>query len=288
MTEVRVAARCRNMLGEGAVWCGELRVLYWVDIEEAQVWRFDPRSEETRSWTLPERVAAIALRHSSSALLALASGLETFDFATQTPARLRDVALPDGVRLNDGHCDRQGRFVFGCHVERGGATAPLFRFDAAHQVIRLLDGGFRTANSIAFSPDGRTMYFADSPRRTLEAIAYDPATGAVGTRRVLAHIEGPGVPDGACTDAEGFVWVTVWEGYRVERWSPDGRLVATVHVPVRKPTCCAFGGADLDVLYVTTSRLGSTDAELEREPTSGSLYALRPGVRGLPDTPFAG
>ena len=132
------------------------------------------------------------------------------------------------------------------------------------------------------------MYFADSPRRTIEAIAYDPRTGAVGARRVLGTVEGSGVPDGACTDAEGYVWVAIWEGDRVERWSPDGRLDLSVDVPVHKPTCCAFGSEDLDVLYVTTSRLGSGEEELRREPTSGGLYAIRPGVRGLIDTPFAG
>ena len=281
---------CRNTHGEGVLWDARSRRVWWTDIHGKSLWCLDPESGEGSSFAVPGRVCCFAPRARGGLLVAFAEGFALYDLGSGSRQDLApfEPELP-GTRLNDGRTDRAGRFVAGGMDEAGGCRpiSSVWTVDPDLSVRKLF-GNVGCANATCFSPDGRTMYFADSPRRTLEAIAYDPATGAVGTRRVLAHIEGPGVPDGACTDAEGFVWVTVWEGYRVERWSPDGRLVATVHVPVRKPTCCAFGGADLDVLYVTTSRLGSTDAELEREPTSGSLYALRPGVRGLPDTPFAG
>jgi len=133
------------------------------------------------------------------------------------------------------------------------------------------------------------MYFADSPTREIVAFDYDPQTGAVGARRRVAVLpEGRGVPDGSCVDAEGCIWNAVWEGRRVERYTPEGKLDMTVEVPVAKPTCVAFGGPDLDTLFITTSRLGSSAEALLREPQSGGLYAVRPGIRGLEDAPFAG
>jgi len=128
------------------------------------------------------------------------------------------------------------------------------------------------------------MYFADSPRREIVGFAYDPDTGRLGNKRTVAHVDG--IPDGSCVDSDGCIWNAVWEGYRVERWSPTGKLLDAVEVPVCKPTCCAFGGNDLDTLYITTSRLGEPDERLAKEPTAGSLYAVNPGVRGLKDTPF--
>ena len=164
----------------------------------------------------------------------------------------------------------------------------VWRLDPDLTLTRLF-GLVRCANSTCFSPDGRTMYFADSPERSIVAYDYAPDTGALGAKRVVATLpEGRGVPDGSCVDAEGFIWNAVWEGNRVERFSPDGRLDRTVEVPVAKPTCVAFGGPDLDILFITTSRLGSNAELLEREPHSGSLYAVRPGARGLVDALFAG
>jgi L-arabinonolactonase len=289
MAEVRTAVACRNTLGEGPVWCGELRILYWVDIEEGRLWRLDPRSGETQAWALPERAAACALRHNCTALLASASGLDSFDVATHTPVRLRDVALPAGARLNDGRCDRQGRFVFGCHVERGDATTSLFRFDSARRLETLIDGGIRTANSIAFSPDGRTLYFADSPRREIWAYEY-PAEGPLGPRRLFYRLpdDEPGVPDGSAVDAEGFLWNARWGAGRLVRHAPDGSIERVVAVPASQPTSLAFGGDALDTIYVTSARTGLGADALAREPSAGSLFELRlPGISGLPEPRFA-
>jgi len=280
---------CRNTHGEGILWDPRSRRVWWTDIHGKKLWSLDPASGAATSFDVPARVCCFAPRARGGLLVAFAEGFALYDL--ESGAR-QDLAAfePDlpGTRLNDGRTDRAGRFVAGGMDEANGQpVSSVWRVNADRSATRLF-GGVACANATCFSPDGRTMYFADSPRRTIEAIAYDPETGAVGARRVLGAVQGPGVPDGACTDADGFVWVAIWEGDRVERWSPDGRLDRTVDVPVHKPTCCAFGGKDLDVLYVTTSRLGSGEAELQRQPTSGSLYALRPGVRGLEDTPFAG
>jgi L-arabinonolactonase len=290
MTEVRAAVPCRNSLGESAVWCGELRVLYWVDIEEGRLWCFDPRSGETRHWAMPERVAACALRHTSSALLAAASGLACFEFATHEPVRLRDIDLPAGARLNDGRCDRQGRFVFGCHVERGDATTPLYRFDAARRLETLIEDGIRTANSIAFSPDGRTMYFADSPRREIWAFDYR-ADGALGERRVFYRLpdDEPGFPDGSTVDSDGCLWNARWGAGRVVRHAPDGAIDRVIEVPASQPASVAFGGEALGTLYVTSARVGLSADALATETTAGDLFAIRlDDIRGLPEPRFAG
>jgi L-arabinonolactonase len=280
---------CRNTHGEGVLWDPRSRRVWWTDIHGKKLWSFDPASSAASSFAVPARVCCFAPRAQGGLLVAFAEGFAFYDLAS---GARQDVAafepeLP-GTRLNDGRTDRAGRFVAGGMDEANGQpVSSVWRVDADRTAKRLF-GEVACANATCFSPDGRTMYFADSPRRTIEAIAYDPATGAIGARRALGKIEGPGVPDGACTDAEGYVWVAIWEGDRVERWSPDGRLDRTVEVPVHKPTCCAFGGANLDVLYITTSRLGSSEADLQRQPTAGGLYAFHPGVRGLADTPFAG
>lgn len=280
---------CRNTHGEGVLWDERSRCVWWTDIHGKNIWSFDPVARSPACFAVPARVCCFAPRARGGLVVAFAEGFALYD---PESGERRDLARfePDlpGTRLNDGRTDRAGRFVAGGMDEANGQpVSSVWRVDADLSATRLF-GGVTCANGTCFSPDGRIMYFADSPRRTLDAIEYDPATGAVGARRVLGSFDGPGVPDGACTDADGFIWIAIWEGYRVERWSPDGRRDLTVEVPVRKPTCCAFGGKDLDVLYITTSRLGSSEAELAREPTSGSLFAFRPGVRGLLDTPFAG
>jgi L-arabinonolactonase len=280
---------CRNTLGEGVLWDPRSRRVWWTDIHGKKLWSYDPAARTAASFDVPSRVASFAPRARGGFLVAFAEGFALYDLAS---GERRDLAAfePDlpGTRLNDGRTDRAGRFVAGGYDEAGDRPiTSVWRVDADGSATRLF-GEVTCANATCFSPDGRTMYFADSPRRLLEAVPYDPATGAVGARRALASIRGPGLPDGACTDAAGYLWVAIWQGGRVERWSPEGRLDRTVEVPVQKPTCCAFGGEDLDILYITTSREGSTEAELEHQPTSGGLYAFRPGVRGLADVPFAG
>ena len=280
---------CRNIHGEGALWDGRSKRLWWTDIHGKKLWSLDPETGAASSHAMPARVCCFAPRARGGFLLAFAEGFALYDLESGVRQDLAPFE-PDfpGTRLNDGRTDRAGRFVAGGMDEGSGKpVSSVWRVDPDLQATPLF-GGVACANATCFSPDGKTMYFADSPTRRLEAIAYDPATGTTGARRLLGEIEGPGVPDGACVDAQGFVWVAIWEGYRVERWSPGGRRDLVVDVPVKKPTCCTFGGKDLEVLYVTSSRLGSSAAELLKEPTSGGLFALRPGVRGLPDSPFAG
>jgi L-arabinonolactonase len=281
---------CRNHHGEGAVWNALDRRLWWTDIEGQSLWAFDPESGASQSFNTPGRVCCFAPRRDGIFVAAFADGFAFFDphdgsrhnIAAFEPER------PE-TRLNDGRTDRQGRFIAGGMDEKNGAPiSSVWRLDADLSLTQLF-GDVRCANSTCFSPDGTKMYFADSPKGELWAFDYEPSAGAVANRRTLAKFPiGRGVPDGSCVDAQGFIWTTVWEGARVDRFAPDGRLDRSVGLPVSKPTCCAFGGSDLATLFITTSRLGSSDADLAREPKSGSLFALRPGVTGLIDESFAG
>jgi len=287
--KAEIALDCRNAHGEGVLWDARDGRLWWTDIQGKALWAFDPVSGKAESHATPDRICCFAPRKDGTVLAAFADGFAIFDPKT---GRREDIApfepdLPQ-TRLNDGRTDRQGRFVAGGMDEKElKPVSSVWSLDADLKLARLF-GGVACANSTCFSPDGRVMYFADSPSREIVAFDYDPETGGIGSRRHLATLEGRGVPDGACVDAEGFIWNAVWEGYRVERYGPDGRLDRVIEVPVAKPTCTAFGGPDLDILFITTSQLDSSAELLEREPQSGSLFACRPGVKGLTDLPFAG
>jgi L-arabinonolactonase len=281
---------CKNEHGEGVLWNALDGRLWWTDINGKTLWRYDPTTRSAESYQAPERICCFAPRRDGTIVAAFADG---FAFFNPKTGRRKDIAAfePDlpQTRLNDGRTDRQGNFIAGgmdeCNQE---PVSSVWLLDADLKLTRLF-GSVRCANSTCFSPDGRTMYFADSPDREIVAFEYTPGVAAVGRKRSVARLpKERGVPDGSCVDAEGFIWNAVWEGYRVDRFAPDGRLDRTIEVPVAKPTCVAFGGADLDTLFITTSRLGSSNEMLEREPRSGGLFAVRPGVKGLIDAPFAG
>jgi L-arabinonolactonase len=192
------------------------------------------------------------------------------------------------TRLNDGKLDRQGRLVFGTMDENPGGAHPIgqiWSYEGGARA-RVLATGVRIANSIAFSPDGRRMYFADTPTRVIRCYDYDPASGDLSGQRVFAALAGPGFPDGSAIDAGGCLWNAEWGGGRVVRYTPDGRVDRTIAFPCSQVTCCAFGGAMLDVLFVTSARTGLDERALAAQSHAGALFAVNVGVSGIEDTPF--
>ncbi|MFQ5971471.1 MAG: SMP-30/gluconolactonase/LRE family protein [Alphaproteobacteria bacterium] len=291
MSAVELVVDCRNTLGEGVTWSPEQRTLFWVDIEKSELWQLDPATGETRTRNMPERACAFALRQNSGLVVAFESGFAFYDLDSGEVERLHEFEpdLPT-TRMNDGRCDRQGRFINGGMDESGNgeAISAVYRLDSDRSVHKLISG-VACANSICFSPDGRTMYFADTPRGVIRAYDYDTAGGSVSNRRTLCTFDDqPGLPDGSTVDAEGFVWNAQWNGHRVVRYAPNGAVDRVIEVPVMNPTCVAFGGADLETLYVTTARFQMTPEQTAAEPLSGALFAVRPGVGGLPEPKFAG
>ena len=287
MDEIRRIGGQTDILGEGTVWCPEEQALYWVDIKRPCVRRWTLATGDITSWTMPEHVGSLALRRDGGILVALRSSISFFDPATGAiEAQGWPTDHATDMRFNDGKCDRQGRFWAGTMSD--GDRAPrgkLYRFD--HRgCVPMLDG-IDIPNSLCWSPDGRTLYFADSVQRTQWAFPYEPDTGAIGPRRVF-RVSEAGVPDGATVDEEGFVWTTQYGGACVTRSDPAGRVVRTIPLPMTQPTCCAFGGAKMGTLFVSSASQNMDAATMAAEPMAGALVAIEVGVRGLLEPRYAG
>jgi L-arabinonolactonase len=282
----------QNVLGECVLWCERTRRVLWTDIQGSVLYAHTPATGETQSWAMPERLCCFALTASDERLLVgLASGLAFFDFASLEFTRICEVEPHIGsTRLNDGRCDRQGRFVFGMFNHDSNPKEPVgsyYRLNHDLSLEQLPLGGVAIANSICFSPDGRTMYYADSLTLAIKCCDYDPATGAVSNPRVFVAADAvPGEPDGSTVDAEGYLWSTRWGAGQVVRFAPDGTVDQVIELPVPQPSCPAFGGEHLNVLYVTTARQWMTDEQLAAAPLSGGLFHIALDIRGLPETRF--
>ena len=264
-----------DLLGECPLWDERLHCLWWVDIRAPSLRRWDAARQALRTWPMPELVGSIALTERDGVVLvALRSRLALFDTASEVFETLVDAPLPPDHRFNDGRCDRQGRFWVGTmhHLTRA-PEGSLFCLDASG-FKEVIQGGLAIPNSLAFSPDGRTMYFADSLQHRIDAFDYEPATGARGAGRALAHIAPPAFPDGSCVDAQGYVWSAQFHNARLVRYAPDGRVDRTLTVPMKRPTCCTFGGNDLGTLYVTGVSHSMSDAERAADPLAGALFAF--------------
>jgi L-arabinonolactonase len=275
-------------VGEGALWDVLEQALFWVDIPKGRLHRFDPASGENRTWEMGEPIGCLALRERGGAVVALQSGFHLFDFATgkKTPVIDPEADRPHN-RFNDGATDRQGRFWAG--TMRTGEPAPdgaFYRLDPDLSCTRWQDDFF-TTNGLAFSPDGRTMYCSDSNSqvRTIWACAYDATTGVPGERRIFFDTrEVAGRPDGGTVDADGCYWMAGVGGAQLVRLTPRGRIDRIIELPVERPTRPAFGGSNLDVLFVTSIR--PSDGA---QPLAGALFAVTGlGVQGVPEVRFRG
>ncbi|MBK6006864.1 SMP-30/gluconolactonase/LRE family protein [Ramlibacter ginsenosidimutans] len=283
---VRVGTQ-RDILGESPLWDEREQCLWWVDIRQPALRRLDHASGRVQTWPMPALVGSIALVEDGRLLVALPQQLALFDAhdASLTPF-VEPARMPAEHRFNDGRCDRQGRFWVGSMNNLTRAPEGVL-YCLEGRTMRAHRGGICIPNSLAFSPDGGTMYFADSLRYTLFAYDYGPATGELGADRVLATTEPPGFPDGSTVDADGFLWNAEFNAARLVRYASDGRIDRVIAMPVPRPTCCAFGGPELDVLYVTTASQQMSPQELQAQPLAGALLALDVGVRGLPEPRFA-
>lgn len=287
MTAIEVAVRQRLELGESILWDGQTGALSWVDIHRGDLWQLPAGGTPVRTG-LPDRVGAIGLRAGRPGHVAgLAKGfaiIEPDGSITQLAAVEADVP---GTRLNDGRCDPFGNFLCGGMRETGDAASALYRLRPDGRVDRLLSA-IGCANSTCFSPDGRTLYFADMPTGRIIAYPYDPE-GPLGRGRLFFDFAGEaGLPDGSTVDAEGCLWATHWGGGCLSRHDPDGRMIARIPLPVTNPTCLAFGGADLRTLFISTATFALSPDRVAAEPLAGSVLSLRCDVPGLPEPRFAG
>jgi L-arabinonolactonase len=287
-------------LGEGATWCAQTGRFYWTDIEGARLWRYDPIDGGSTFWHMPERLATFALcADPHYLLLGLASHLAFFDLTTGETRRIVDVEPDLNTRLNDGRCDRQGRFVFGMKDESTPAqpVGGFYRLNHDLSLERLPLPAAAISNSIAFSPDGATMYYCDSLMREIRACDYH-ANGSIANDRVFTRLtDASGLPDGSTIDSDGGLWNAQWGGARVVRYGPDGVETARVDVPTAQPSCVALGGpprglpaerSQLDTLYITSARTELAAAALAHDTLAGGVFVATPGRHGVPEPVFRG
>ena len=280
----------RASLGECPLWSIGEQALYWVDINAPSLNRFDPASGENIVMPMPQSIGSYALREGGGFVVALRDGIHLCDRTGKLERRVADAPYDTATyRFNDGRCDPRGRFLVGTMNEKRDADgAALYRLDRDFTLTRLF-GGITISNGLAWSPDGRTMYHADTPQRTVRAFDYDEANGTPSRPRVFAQWNGDTErPDGGAVDSDGNYWIAHYRGARIVTISPEGRIIAEHPVPAMCPTMCAFGGADLRTLYVTTARQRRDADELARLPRSGGIFAMRVDVPGLPEAHFRG
>jgi len=290
--EVRVAVVSAALLGESPFWHPRERALYYCDIPGRKLQRFDPASGTLLHWDFDTELASCAPCLDGQLLLAMRDGLWRFDPQTGARKRLAEPPYdPAKERFNDGKCDPQGRFWVGTIYEpRDAAKATLHCWNGGKLVKRADDA--TVGNGLAWSPNGRTLYWSDTKAHTIYAFDFEPASGELSGRRVFASFpvkqDGQsldsygGRPDGAAVDAEGCYWVAMFEGQRLLRLSPAGELLREIRLPVRCATMPCFGGADLKTIYITTSREKRPATELMAQPMAGCVLALDVDVPGLP------
>jgi sugar lactone lactonase YvrE len=281
----------KSTIGEGPVWSVKEQRLYWVDIPEKKVHAFNPADGSNRTWELPEMVTSVSPRKAGGLILTLRKQVAFFDPTGKLDVQPDPEEDKPNNRFNDGKCDRQGRLWGGTmgDIDWDHPVGSLYRFDPDKTLTRM-EEGIRCSNGLGWSPDSKTLYFAESFAYKIHAYDFDPATGRIANRRLFASVdpEGGAFPDGLTVDAEGFVWSAQPMLGCLVRYDPKGVIERIIELPVTRGTSCMFGGKDLDVLYVTTMRATLTDEQLAEEPLAGSLLALRPGVKGIAETPFAG
>jgi sugar lactone lactonase YvrE len=290
--ELTCAVREVAELGESPVWHPDEQALYYCDIAGHELRRFDPSAATLERWHFETDVACCAPVFGGGLLLALRDGIWHFDPASAAKRLLAAPGYDPALeRYNDGKCDAAGRFWCGTLYEpRHPPLASLYCLDGGVLVRKA--GGITVSNGLGWSPDGRTMYWADTTAHTIYAFDFDPSSGEMSRKRVFAQFarraEGEpldgygGRPDGAAVDALGDVWVAMYEGARLLQLAPDGSLRREIELPVRCPTMPCFGGVDLKTLYITSARHKRPADELAEQPLAGTVLAMRVDVPGLP------
>lgn len=287
-----LACDTKSTLGEGPLWDDRTGHLIWVDILEGKLHSYDAEPSGSYVTTIIKPyISSIVPRHSVGYALTLQNGFYAFDPNTQNLSLLAEVEdrFTDN-RFNDGKCDPAGRYLAGTmSLTDQPAKGSLYQLHAEHTVERLFSE-VTISNGLAWSSDGGTMYFIDTPTRQIAAFDYNLVTGdAINRRTVVRFPENLGFPDGMTIDSEGMIWVAHWGGWQVSRWNPKtGVMLSSIPVPASQVTSCTFGGPNLDQLFITTARVGLDEEDLVKHPFAGGLFRAFPGVKGVPANTYGG
>jgi L-arabinonolactonase len=295
MAELECVVEAKNTLGEGLFWNTQEQALYWLDSQgQPKIQRLDPKTGAVRHWTMPDEIGSMVFRDKGGIIAGLKSGFYLIELDTDgdraTLELLHDPEpdFPDN-RLNDGKCDRAGRYWCGSLDNTGGENGRLYRVD--HDLsVHCMETGVTISNGIAWSPDDKTMYYASTRADVCWAYDFDLASGAIANRRTFIDTtDMAGKVDGATVDADGGYWCALVGGWAIGHFDPDGRLIETYPFPVEHPTMCSFGGPGLDILYITSTRKFLTPEMAKEQPHAGALFALHgTGATGLPEPFFKG
>ena len=290
-TGVELLVDAHAQVGEGPLWDEERQVLYWVDILSSLLYIYDPATGENRALDVGQHVGTVVTRASGGLMLAVREGFASFDLETQ---ELTLIANPEahitGNRFNDGKCDPAGRFWAGTMAyESPSNQGSLYRLDTDLSVHKIF-GDVAISNGIIWSLDRTTMYYIDTLRKNVRAFDYADDTGDISNERVIINVpEEIGMPDGMAIDSEGMLWVAHYGGSCVSRWNPNtAQLLLRIDLPVTQVTACAFGGPDLDILFITSAAQELDAAELDRQPLAGGLFSIKTPYQGVLSFRFGG
>jgi sugar lactone lactonase YvrE len=283
--EVEHVLSMGNELGEGPLWSAAEHKLYWVDIMAGNFHRVTPGQRDVETFSVGQPLGSMGFREGGGFILALKNGFHLWDPARQTLEFLADPEVDKPhARFNDGKVDRRGRFWAGTTDDNGNSR--LYRYDPDRSLY-VMETGVTCSNGLGWSPDNTIMYYSDSQILTVYAYDFDLDSGEIDNRRIFLHRE-QGDPDGLTVDGEGCVWIAVWGGWCVERYDPDGKLMARIDMPVEFPTCPIFGGAAMDELYVTSAWIALGAERRHEQPLAGDLFRIHTDVKGIEESKFAG
>lgn len=282
---------CQNTLGENVLWHVQEQAIYWIDIERAELLRYHPVSAELKRYILPERIGSFAFVDTShtvdfTIIAAFASGFALYNPETKAIKWLAKPCDMTGLRFNDGRTDRQGRFWAGTMVEDARMArrqAELYQLCTDATALSVLQE-IEISNGLCWSPDGKTLYHADSPKHCIKQYAFCPETGQLGAAELFTNTPENAHPDGSTVDSDAHIWNAHWGVGRVVRYAPDGTEQFAVTLPVSQPSSVALGGPAMDWLIVTSSNLGLSAAQLTTQPLAGALFIYQvENVQGLPE-----
>lgn len=288
------APRCiwpaETVLGEAPFWSAEEAALYWVDIDGKRILRYEPDTGTRRVFPQSHEFGCLIPRKSGGFVAGIDVGLA---YVNADLSEVEVFATPESgvpqTRFNDGQCDRRGRlWVASADRDEAEPLGAIYCVEGSSSVSRVISE-VMVGNGLGWSPDNSTMYFADTGLGTIFALDYDIESGTACNSRVFREVDEKfGYPDGLTVDAEGYVWSAHWSGWRITRYDPDGQVDRVIELPVPNVTSITFGGPNMDLLFVTTARLGLTDDQIAEAPLSGGLFLVEPGVTGLLEECYAG
>jgi len=282
--------KSNSLLGEGAFWDFKNQNLYWVDIEGQKLHIYSPDSKMNQTFSTPTRIGTVVPLDQKEAIIALEDGVYKIDTSTGNIELLSDVESKQiENRFNDGKCDINGNLWVGSmHLDQNKPVAALYKINKSGKSEKMLDS-ITISNGIVWTSDNKTMYYIDTPRGNIRAFDFDVNNSTISNERIVVDVpESLGYPDGMTIDEENMLWVGLWNGNAVARFNPlNGKLISKIDVPAHNVTSCAFGGKNLDKLYITTASIDMTEEEKEKYPDAGSIFVVTPGVKGVKGNYFA-